>query len=85
MHADPKRNKNHVGFYDVGDFAAMKVYYGIDGVTPVGILVYFRVDDEFKKLTEWRDLKDRWQWDTEQFDRLKFWLNERQKIAAESP
>ncbi len=84
MHSDPKLNKNHVDFYEVSDFAAMKVYYGIDGVTPVGILVYFRVDDKFTKLTQWSDLKNRWAWDTEHFNRLKSWLDERHKVVVES-
>jgi hypothetical protein len=83
-HSDRKRNKNHVDFYEVSDFAAMKVYYGIDGVTPVGILIYFRVDDKFTKLTQWSDLKSRWEWDTEHFKRLKSWLDERQKVVIES-
>jgi hypothetical protein len=82
---EKNRNKSHNGWYEVSDFAALSVKYDFDGVTPAAIFIYFRVDDKFAKLTQWSDLKKRWEWDTEHFNRLKSWLEERQKANAESP
>ena len=76
-HTDPKKNKDHDEFYRVGDTAGLRIYYALDGVTPTAIVVYFRADNSFPKLTR-DNLKDRLGWDrmrlkqfTEHLDRRR--------------
>ena len=49
-YADEKKNKNHIEFYSVGDFAVIEVWYAIDGESPQFAVLYFKVDDTFPKL-----------------------------------
>ncbi len=69
-HGDETLNKDHTDFYVVEGAAALEVYYGIDGETPIAILLYFPVDKDFPKLAK-DNLTQRLAWDADCFERLK--------------
>lgn len=79
-HADPRMNKDHTEFYTIEDFAAIQVYYGLDGVSPGTILLYFRTDDEFPKLTK-DNLEKRLSWEQERLKKLIAYF-ERRRAAV---
>ena len=78
-------SKFHNEFYSVEDFAGIEVRYGSDGETPVFVILYFKVDKAFPKLTEFErkpaekqeklpdpvtNIDERLKWDRERFDKL---------------
>jgi hypothetical protein len=75
-YTDPKKNKDHTEFYRIGDTAGLKIYYALDGVTPMAIVVYFRADNSFPKLTR-DNLKDRLAWDRMRLRQLTDHLDRR--------
>jgi hypothetical protein len=48
----PEDNKDHREFYVIQDFAGLEVWYGHDGKSPQVIILYFKVDKHFPRLTD---------------------------------
>ena len=61
-------------FYEVNDFAVLKVYYEKDSQTPRQVLVYFRMDNDFVELEGWSNLRTRLDYDTGKLQRLLTWF-----------
>jgi hypothetical protein len=79
-YADEKKNKDHTEFYIVGDFAAIEVYYQLDGVSPAAILLYFRADEKFPKLTK-NNLDRRLEWEQERLGKLIEFFERRRAVV----
>jgi hypothetical protein len=77
---DPKMNKDHTEFYRLGDTAGLTIFYSTDGVTPTAIVVFFRADNSFTRLTR-DNLKDRLAWDRMRLKQLTEHL-ERRRAAV---
>jgi hypothetical protein len=75
-HVDEKLNKDHKEFYLVGTFAALEIYYSLDGVSPNVILLHFRVDDTFPRLTK-DNLRERLRWEQERWQKLEAYYEKR--------
>jgi hypothetical protein len=76
-YADEKLNKDHREFYPIEQFAGIEVWYGIDGKSPGLVLVRFKADKTFPKLTK-NNLKDRLAWDRARFLKLTRVIKKRQ-------
>ena len=72
------KGKDHTAFYAVADFAGLEVRYGADGKSARWVVVYFKVDKTFPKLTS-DNLKERLAWDEERLLKLTKLVEERQK------
>jgi hypothetical protein len=88
-HVDEKLNKDHKGFYLVGTFAALEIYYTLDGVSPNVILHHFRVDDTFPRLTK-DNLRERLRWEQDRWQKLEAYYEKRldrvsKKAAPDRP
>lgn len=77
-----EQRKEHTEYYSVQDFARVQIHYHWDGITPVFVAFYFKVDATFPKLTE-TNLDERLAWDRKRFDRLVRYIDMR--IAGKSP
>src|SRR5579864_5943685 len=75
-HADEKLNKDHIEFYQVGPFAGIQVYYGINGASPAAILFYFVADDAFPRLGK-NNLTKRLLWDQQRWNRFAEFFEKR--------
>lgn len=82
-YAEAKMNKDHTDFHQIGDFAAIEVWYQINGKTPAAIVFYFRVNAGFTKLTAEKVLKQRLAWDKEAFQKMVRWFKERRREVYE--
>ena len=78
-------SKSHQSFYQIGDFAGAKVFYGQDGESVQTVIFYFRADETYPGLKGWNDLKSRIQWDDAHLAQLKRWIAQRRATLTESP
>ena len=74
-YGDAERNRDHTEFYVTGQ-AALEVYYSIDGTSPSCILIYFRADETFPRLTG-DNINERLAWDRIRLDEFKTQLEQR--------
>jgi len=74
-YSDPLLNKDHTEFYMVNDFAGLKIFYSIDGESPVLILIYYNVDDDFSM----ENIDRRLAWDKSRFKKLVSWFERRRQ------
>jgi len=72
-HSDKKMNKNHTDYYPIGDFAGIEVSYGINGTSPQFAVLYFKVDNQFPRLTV-TNMAERLKWDRDKFAKVKKYI-----------
>jgi hypothetical protein len=77
------RDKDHTDFYRIEELAAFEVVYQVDGVSPAGVAVYFKIDDKFTPLTKAKDLPERLAWDKERLKQLKNWFRAKRREVFE--
>ena len=80
-----KPSQAHQSFYQIGDFAGAKAFYGPDGQSAQTVVFYFCVDQSYPELKGWSDLKARIQWDDAHFARLQAWAATRRDAHSATP
>jgi hypothetical protein len=73
-YTDPTKNKDHIDFHAIADFAYVELYYQIDGESIAACVFYFRADDKFVPLRSADDFPKRLEWDNTKFEALKTWF-----------
>jgi len=74
---DPEENHGHTDFHQVGDFAGVEVWYGIDGKTPFMAMFFFKTDAEFVAIKAADDLEKRLAWDRARWEFFNAWVEHR--------
>jgi len=68
---DPPYPKKLKAWYAVGDRVLLYVFYGLSGVRPKFVGIYFRTDPSFPRLESEDDLDGRLAWERERFEELR--------------
>jgi hypothetical protein len=63
-------------FHALDDVGFVQFYFGPDGVSVQGAVLYFPADPQFVPLKSGDDFAARLRWERDQFDAAKKWLNE---------
>jgi hypothetical protein len=69
-------NNGHADFHALGEVGFVEFYFGPDGVSVQGAVLYLRADDQFIQLRSGDDFPERLRWEKSRLEGVIKWLNE---------